>query len=59
MRVGRLRPQFPVAPPNDAARLYDIDADDLFARDRRLRLDSSLGQALRPRRPRRGVARPR
>jgi hypothetical protein len=59
MRVRRLRPQFPVAPVNDATRLYEFDADDLFAHGRRLRVDSSLGQAPRPRRPRRSIVRPR
>lgn len=59
MRLKRLGPRNPPTPPNEAARLYELNADDLFARRGRLRVDSSLGQESRVRRLRPGPRRPR
>ncbi len=59
MRVWRLAPRVPSLPPNEAARLYELNADDVFARRRRLRVDSSLGQDSRRRLGHPNLRRPR
>ena len=59
MRARPLRFKSGDVPPNEAARLFELDADDLFARRGRLRVDSSLGQESRLGRRRLGRRRPR
>lgn len=59
MRRRRIGSPNPPMPPNEAARLYEFNADDLFARRGRLRVDSSLGQESRVRRLRPGPRRSR